>query len=343
MNLDDYLDDFRDEVPNDAVEVVEDQQQPEEVHTEEPEVEIPESTEVTTEEVVAETDDESKVYFEALKEYGVLDLPEDFKFEGPDSLEAALETTKTNIHNKVVNNLWNSLPPDFQPLLEYALRGGTSLEDYLQAYAPTDYEYDLEDTISQKEIIKEYYRQTNPRLTDEKLDQMVARREAAGSLREEAEDALQLLDELKEERKVKLIEDLEAQKAQQEALQKQKDEEIKNSIDKFANDSIRRNRLKNFVFTPIKKGEVTTTEFNESLNHILNNYDHLVQLVDILADYDVRVGFNFDRLNKRIKTETTKTYKELVNNKLDSKSSVRGNASAQIKEDIDWDKYFGKK
>lgn len=327
-NLDDYLDDFKDEVTEEVVEV-------QEPIIEEEDITPDPIIEKKDEDSTDEPDDESKAYFDALKEYGVLDLPEDFEFKGTDSLTQALDVTKQNLHQKVAANLWNSLPEDFQPLLEYALRGGTSLQDYLSAYAPTSNEYDLEDTISQKEIIKEYYRQTNPRLTDEKLDQMVDRREKMGSLREEAEDALELLEELKEERKIALLEDLEEQKQYAAEQQRLKDEAIKAAIDKHSNDSIRRNRLKNFVFQPIKKGENITTEFNDSLNHILNNYDHLTQLVDILADYDVRVGFNFDRLNKRLKTESTKTFKELVNTKLDSKSSVKGSPAKQDKEDMD--------
>jgi len=144
-------------------------------------------------EVIEEEDDDIPIdgYYNFLKEYGVLDVPEDFKFEGtPESMEEAMEVTKRNMTAKVSQAIWEHLPDDFKPLLEYGLNGGKSLQEYLRAYnTEVDLEnIDLSEEVNQKAIIREYYKQTTPK-NDEQIERMLTRLESMGGLDEEADDA----------------------------------------------------------------------------------------------------------------------------------------------------------
>lgn len=53
-----------------------------------------------------EKDEIAESYFNFLKEYNVLDLPDDFEFTGkPEELEKALQVTRENIQNKIAETL----------------------------------------------------------------------------------------------------------------------------------------------------------------------------------------------------------------------------------------------
>lgn len=98
-------------------------------------------------------------------------------------------------------------------------------------------------------------------------------------------------------------------------------------------DQLRKNRIQQLFFTP--RSEVS--EFDQKLDSIYENPQHLIQLGDILADYDPRLGFTFDRLKKRLKTESNKKFSDLIKTKVDSKSNVSGTIRSTA-DDFDLEK-----
>lgn len=119
-----------------------------------------------------QVDDSAVEYFEYLKSSGVLALPEDYEFDGTaDGIEEALELTKKNLANGAYQNIWNSLPEDFKPLLDYALRGGKSLDEYINTFSNNSLEnLDLSDIDNQRTIIEKYYKMMNPTATQDKVN-----------------------------------------------------------------------------------------------------------------------------------------------------------------------------
>jgi len=290
-----------------------------------------------------EVDEEASTYFEYAKINNLIEVPEDFEFDGtPEKLEEAVQLTDQIRNKRVVEQIWKALPEDFKPLLMYGLEGGKSLQDYLSAYAPIDYDnVNLSDPITQKQVIRDYYKVINPNYKEDKIERMIntLERMENTSLEEEAEEAVEYLKGLKEEQKQNLINTAKNQKIQDEKLAEERAAAITNQIESSKLDSLRKNRIKNVLFQPIQKEETVTTEFNYFLQSALKNPDHLIQLADIMADYDPRVGFNFDRLNKRLKTENAKSFKETMQAKLDTRSQVkRGSSVKDTKDDFDLSK-----
>lgn len=287
-----------------------------------------------------DVDETAEAYFNYLKEVEVLDVPEDFEFKGDAaSIQEALSLTKKNLTTKVAQSIWQSLPEDFKPLLEYGLSGGKNLKDYLEAVKTVDIEtLDLEDDISRRSVIKSYYRILSPKLTDEQLNKRVDKLSEIGDLEEEAQDALEYLKTHRQEKQTELVSRAQAQRdAELQAYQNELKTVTKVIEDSSEFDTNRKNRLKSFLFTPTSEN---TTGFDAALDAIYENPNHKVQLANILADYDPKVGFNFQKLQTKLQTKATQTLKELMNSKLDPKGQTKSGGGKQPDEDFDFGKWF---
>lgn len=97
MNLDDYIDNIDDKTPEPIVDTPEPIEEPQELELTPP-IEDHDTPDVDDEPIT-----ESKAYFEALKQYGVLDIPENFEFKDEASLEEALTVTKQNLQEKTIS------------------------------------------------------------------------------------------------------------------------------------------------------------------------------------------------------------------------------------------------
>lgn len=330
MNLDDIIE--LDDENIEEVEETEEGKETEESSTDDISTEETEDSDSSEQEDV---DESAVAYFEYLKENNILDLPEEFKFDGTaESVQEALKVTDQRKEAKAYQTIWNHLPDDFKPLLDYGLRGGKSLQEYLDVYAADNFDnYDLTDPISQKLVIEQYYRLMNPTATDDKISKWVERREQLGNLEEEAADALEFIKEKQEENRRNFLAEQE-QRQQAELKSKQAAEEnLKNSISKFEADSLRKSRLQQLFFTPNKD----VSEFDEKLDHIYSNPEHLVQLGDIIADYDPRIGFTYDRLKRKFKTDSNKKFSDIIKTKTDTKSQLKGTHRTSA-EDFDLEK-----
>lgn len=289
----------------------------------------PETPSEDTDEV-DEKDEISESYFNFLKEVNVLDIPDDFEFTGkPEELEKALEITKSSMQNKVAEALWNKLPEDFKPLLQYGLEGGSNLDAYLKAYAtPIDYEnYPIESAEDQKKIVFESFKLTS-NYEDAKILKMIKSLEISGDLEEAAGEAKEDLISYQSTRKANFLQEQQAQKIKEQEETAKYNSVLAENIDKTSYESLRKNRIKQVLLNPITVDNRTTTEFDSNLDSILSNPDHLVQLANIVADYNPKIGFNFDRMKKQLKSESTTEFKQLIKERLD-KPNLTGSSSKQ--------------
>ena len=335
MNFEDMIDDLEDMV-------IPETETPNDPPVEEAPIEAIEETPVET---IDNDEDNSSVveYFNALTEYGVLDLPEDFEFDGtPQGLQTALEMSDKQRTSKIAADLWERLPEDFRPLLQYALNGGKSLSQYLDAYgSEVDYsQLDLSDETNQRKVLYDYYKTTSS-YNEEKINRMINRLADIGDLEDEALDAVKELVDHKEQQRQNLI----IQAAQEEQLEKERTAAQTQKIQSVIETSVaiapeRKNRVKAFMFNPVKENGQYTTQLNQTMGSITSNPEHLVQLADILADYHPSTGFSFDRIEKKLKTKDVKSFKDLLDQKLDPKASLKGSNKKVVNEDFDWDGFL---
>lgn len=102
--------------------------------------------------------------------------------------------------------------------LDNFVKQGGDLKKYLTIDAELDLDdIDIEDETNQKLVVKQLLKEKG--FSTKKIDKLVSRYEEAGLLEDEAQDALEDLKEIKEERKKQLLED--QKKAYQIQLQRQ--------------------------------------------------------------------------------------------------------------------------
>lgn len=286
--------------------------------------------------------EELKVYFNHLNQMGILRAPDDFEFDGTyEKLEEALSKTKDSLFDEAKIALQATLPDDFKALIDYALAGGNSIDAYIDAYSNKGLEnLDLSKLENQRKVLYECYRQTT-QYKPEKITKMIDRYEELGTIEVEALDALEVLTEEKARKKEELVENA---RAEREAAQASIDRErsaIGVAIDGFLSDKIRANSMKAFLFNPVKTEVGTTTKFNQVIQSISSNPQHLAQLVDILLEYDPKAGIKLTQLEKQIKKTGVQSFKDLVREKLESQPLVKGTVKPNnSRSQFSWDDFI---
>lgn len=281
--------------------------------------------------------EEMQATYDLLKSTGYLDVPEDFEFDGtPEKMEEAIQLSESNKYKKVANDLWNRLPDDFKPVLQYALAGGSSVQEFLAAQ-----NYDLDDSdISepevQKQVVEQYYKLISKQ-SDEKIKKQIRRLEDMGDLEEEAGEAIEYLKNFKQERQQQLLLQAEAEAERRKEEAEAQLQAITKAIGGFEAEEERKNRIKSFFFGQVKDQGRVTTQFDKVVTTLKNNPEHLVQLADILLEYDPSKGFNFERFTRKGKTQANKDFKQTLEEKITSKSKLGGGSSVNSPSDFDFD------
>ena len=331
---DDFLASMFAEVPaNDPVEP-----EQESVETiEEPEPEAPQEADAPEQEV----DDKLQAYVSFLKDNELIDIPEEYEFKGtPDELQQVFEYTKQNRVKQAYESIYNSLPDDFKPALEYVMNGGTSVQDFL-AMAASDplANIDITSPEGQRQAIYLSLRETS-NYPDEKIKKIVSRlAEDEDELASEAAEAYRELVGIKEQKQHAMIQQARIEREQQQQMMQHRTQALHSAIE--SSQTIhpqRRNKIKAFFFEPLNTPEGVTTGFNYSINNILQNPEHQAQLADILLEYDPSVGFSSDRLEKRVKTKATQQFQTLLQKAIDPKNVQKSSSQRpQSSKDFDWD------
>lgn len=293
------------------------------------------------EEVVEETSSPEEpseaiqAHLDFLKDFGLLSSDEDVE-PTVEGLSKVLDQTKKNLEAEAVQNLMSKLPPDFVPLLQYALTSPqASIQDYLTVEA-TQLDLaslDLTKEEDQKLALRMYYEQTSSHPSD-RIDRMIARIDA-DELATEAKDAVLSLQSFLDKKK----EDLAAEALQKEEELKQARLERERALTDAVSSTLSATRAKvvqNFMLSPLKIENQVTTRLNYTLQNIFRNPVHLVQLADVLADYDNTKGLTSTRLEKKAASNVSNNLRQLVDERLASSNlKTKKAAPPQQKNKLD--------
>lgn len=201
-------------------EVIEEEEVEEEI---EPEVK-PKKSKKKEEEVVEEVEEEIEesseednsvtAFFEALSDKMGWELGEDEEI--PQTPEELVDYFQSVIEE-------NSTPQyssEEVEALDNFVKNGGNLRDYFQIDAEINLdEIDVEDESNQKTIVKEFLKEKG--FNSKQIEKKLNKYEEAGLLEDEAQDALEALREIKEEKKQQLL--LNQEKQAQEAQKRQQD------------------------------------------------------------------------------------------------------------------------
>jgi nucleotide-binding universal stress UspA family protein len=290
---------------------------------------------------------ELEEYYKILIENSILNPNEDFEFEGTEeSIKEAFQQTNINRNEQALQTIWNALPNnEFRELLEYGLNGGTSLDEFKKVFVSEDYDnMDLTDESTQELILKDYYKKTTP-YSDDKINKLVNRLKEYDELESETEDAIEYLKKHAEEQKLAFKQKQEADKELQIQQQKELRDKITNALENSSNiTGKRKSTVKNFIFNPIERNGIQSTEYDRYINSIYNNVDHYVEFANFIKDnYDPDKGWTFKGITKSTKNKATSEFQKTLSERISaSKNKVRGNAPNRTDNRLpNWDAIFG--
>lgn len=235
VNADDFesLDDEElEDIKNNNIEVKNNKENPVEEDTEEEEIEeediedkpkrkpgrprkeetIEEETE--EEEGVEDNNEENVVtnFFDAMAE------KLNWEFEEDEDKPKSVDELINYFQNVIEENSKPEYSSEEVEALDNFVKQGGDLKKYLTIDAELDLDdIDIEDEANQKLVVKQLLKEKG--FSTKKIDKLVSRYEEAGLLEDEAQDALEDLKEIKEEKKKQLLED--QKKAYQIQLQRQ--------------------------------------------------------------------------------------------------------------------------
>ena len=235
VNADEFesLDDEElEDIKNNNIEVKNKKEKPVEEDTEEEEIEeediedkpkrkpgrprkeetIEEETE--EEEGVEDNNEENVVtnFFDAMAE------KLNWEFEEDEDKPKSVDELINYFQNVIEENSKPEYSSEEVEALDNFVKQGGDLKKYLTIDAELDLDdIDIEDETNQKLVVKQLLKEKG--FSTKKIDKLVSRYEEAGLLEDEAQDALEDLKEIKEERKKQLLED--QKKAYQIQLQRQ--------------------------------------------------------------------------------------------------------------------------
>ena len=141
-----------------------------------------------------------------------------WEFEEDEDTPKSVDELINYFQNVIEENSKPEYSSEEVEALDNFVKQGGDLKKYLTIDAELDLDdIDIEDETNQKLVVKQLLKEKG--FSTKKIDKLVSRYEEAGLLEDEAQDALEDLKEIKEERKKQLLED--QKKAYREQLQRQ--------------------------------------------------------------------------------------------------------------------------
>lgn len=267
-----------------------------------------------------ETSEVRKAYYDFLVENEILDLPKNFEYDGSsEKLEEALELAKSSTQKKVIENFWNSVPEDLKEAFEFTMANNATLEDYFESRLQNPATLDLTRPENQRKVVERFLKETT-RFSPEKIKRTITSYEEDGILDAEAADAASELEGIFEQQNEERRKTVALQAEQAEEARRRHTDELVKAINssQFIHPA-RREKVRSFFFSPIKKDNQQTTAFNVTVQNILTNPEHQAQLADLLLDYSPQQGFSLERFEKRVKARATSSFKDDLDRALDPK------------------------
>ena len=170
--------------------------------------------EIEEEEGVEDNNEENVVtnFFDAMAE------KLNWEFEEDEDKPKSVDELINYFQNVIEENSKPEYSSEEVEALDNFVKQGGDLKKYLTIDAELDLDdIDIEDEANQKLVVKQLLKEKG--FSTKKIDKLVSRYEEAGLLEDEAQDALEDLKEIKEEKKKQLLED--QKKAYQMQLQRQ--------------------------------------------------------------------------------------------------------------------------
>lgn len=174
----------------------------------------------------------------------------------PKNVSEVIEYIKTLVEENSKPSYANE---EIEKLNDYVAKGGDLRKFYNEAYGSIDPDtIDIESESAQKKVLTENFSRLG--YSQEKINKFISRYEDAGTLQEEAEDALELLKEANKTKAERLLADQEKQHKEQLKQQQNFYNNVYTSIDKT--DSIRgipitakeKKELTEYIFKPEADG-----------------------------------------------------------------------------------------
>lgn len=235
VNADEFesLDDEElEDIKNNNIEVKNKKEKPVEEDTEEEEIEE-EDIEDKPKRKPGRPRKEETIEEETEEEEGVEDINEEnvvtnffdamaeklnWEFEEDEDKPKSVDELINYFQNVIEENSKPEYSSEEVEALDNFVKQGGDLKKYLTIDAELDLDdIDIEDEANQKLVVKQLLKEKG--FSTKKIDKLVSRYEEAGLLEDEAQDALEDLKEIKEEKKKQLLED--QKKAYQMQLQRQ--------------------------------------------------------------------------------------------------------------------------
>lgn len=288
-----------------------------------------------------------------LKTSNLIKLNDDFKVEEDSTLEEFFENlmlaNEENIIKEAKDSLFSSLPEDWKLAVKFGLTNkGASFNDFIDQYNETISatkgeldlaEIDLEEE-EQQEILYKHYLKNTTKYSDDKIKKQIEFLKKNGELYGEAKEALTELVALEAQAKIDFDRYQEEVRTQTEAFEKQ----FRNSVTEAIKNSKeiepeRAKKIANFVNNKIKlESGVETNLLWKTVMEIGQKPEHLVQLADLVLDYDSKKGFNVERFIALGKTQKTKEVIKQIDDSSKNKSPG-GNPRQRSKAQFDWEKW----
>lgn len=264
--------------------------------------------------------DQIAKYYEFLSGQGLLSVGEDFEFDGSvEKFQEAVEKTKENSTLAGAEAIMNALPEDFRLVVNYALSGGTDINEVVsQMNNSFSLEnLDLEKVEDQKAALERYYKKTT-RFSDKKIQKNIARLIEDEESEEEAEYAFEELKKIDKEEKTQLIQTQANQKKVEDAaLQQAYTGFVDMTKANKGWSGKRKQAIIDSIWTVGKYGKSQSSYFDHIDSQVKSNPEHLAQLADIYLDYDPSKGFGKSkRVKQKNKTEVVSNFREQLNNAL---------------------------
>lgn len=275
-----------------------------------------------------------RAYYNLLKSQGILVLDDEYEFDDTaEGLQKAFQDAQKNIYNNAYSSLRESFPEEFLPILEYVSKGGQDIKDLISLYSEQQNvsSLDVDTEANQVALLRAYLKETSS-FSDEKINREIEKAKLGDFLLEEATEAKLELQKIYDKKKNEMAK---AQEAAQLAEQEKQDE-LRRQMNSVIEDSKviaaqRKNKVKAFMFNVSEINGHKDTGFNRTLQQVAANPEHLIQLADMLLDYDSKKGFNVERLQEKSKAAAIRTFKEQLDAVTGAKAKVSGKGSKQAR------------
>lgn len=273
-------------------------------------------------------------HFNAAKQLGYLDLPEDYQFDG--NLEEAYQKDYEQKVNKIQQYIVNQMPDEGKEIMNYLLQGGKDITTFLSLEKEQIdiASIDVSTDEGAEKIITQYFK--NKDIDPNSIQYAIEGYKDSGKLQDQAtkiKDAE--VARLANEKKTRI-----EQEIKEQALEKRRLEEYSNTAAQYLRETPWKNDKKQQVFSAMFS-QVEYNGENKLYSHalaeeIFKNPKAAAVLTDFLLQYDLDKG-EFD-LSRYRAVGSSETIRQVENN-LDQLFSKPKSNSTEVKEDnlIDWD------